>query len=74
MTLDRDPLRVVAAEALKGSAGHPVEALSIVLSYAWEQLCLRRTTVQMVELLHSLDIDDLIPLLDGHPNEKARRQ
>jgi hypothetical protein len=75
MTLDRDPLRIIAAEALKASARSPAEALAVIFTYSWEQLCLRRTSGQMTDLLHNLDCIDLIaPMVAALQDEKAQAQ
>lgn len=50
-----DPAREVAMIALSGSSGQYVDTLREVIDYAFDQLCWRMTTSDLVDLLGSLN-------------------
>lgn len=50
-----DPAKEVAMIALSGSSGQYVDTLREVIDYAFDQLCWRMTTPDLVDLLGSLN-------------------
>jgi hypothetical protein len=72
MTIDRDPMRTIAALALNGYATE-TRTLEKILAFTWGQLCQRRGSTELATMLCKPELQDLRDLA-AHAEAEAEPQ